>query len=323
MEQLFFYLLGASVLALCLFAATTLQRLNKSLKQTLFQETHTSNSVTRLQTAIGWGNIVVTLISIIVILGLVMLYMRTIPKKYTPLVSAGTDKAAIVEETPKAISNTLDLATAVVLTDEPSLKAGAETFKNSCAACHGQAGEGIVGPNFTDNFWIHGGEFKDLCKVIVEGVPDKGMIAWAGQLSGDQIKQVASYILSLEGSTPPNQKAAQGTKFERKETIPFAIRPTAVAAAKIPSIPLKGDKKKGEILFNGTLGCGHCHGTGSVGHVDNRNLRALKKRYAGDAQKVYDTVMEIGRMGTAMPPWGHLSMTQKQDIKTFIFSIQE
>ncbi len=322
MEQLFFYLIGGGILATCLFAATTLKRLNNSLKQGTFQDANTLSSVPRLQASIGWGNITFILISSIVALGLGNMYMRTNAKKTTPSVSEATETAK-AEKTPKNVSNTLDLATATVLTGEIALKAGGEIFKNLCAACHGQAGEGIVGPNFADNFWIHGGEFKDLCKVIVEGVPDKGMIAWAGQLSGDQIKQVASYILSLEGSTPPNQKAAQGTKFERKEAIAFATRPTAVATVKIPSIPLKGDKKKGEVLFNGTLGCGHCHGTGSIGHVDNRNLRALKKRYAGDAQKVYDTVMEIGRMGTAMPPWGHLSLVQKQDIKTFIFSIQE
>jgi mono/diheme cytochrome c family protein len=322
MEQLFFYLIGAGILATCLFTATTLKSLNTTLKQDSFQGTNTLSSVPRLQAAIGWGNIAFILISSIVGFGLVTLYMRTHAKNNPQPVSE-IAKATIAEATPKPIGNTLNLATATILTDEPALKAGAETFKNLCASCHGQAGEGNIGPNFTDNFWIHGSEFKDLCKTIVEGVPDKGMISWVGQLSGDQIKQVASYILSLEGSNPPNQKAAQGTKFERKEPIAFAIRPTAVAAAKIPSIPLKGDKKKGATLFNATLGCGHCHGTGSVGHVDNRNLRALKKRYSGDAQKVYDTVMEIGRMGTAMPPWGHLSLVQKQDIKTFIFSIQE
>jgi mono/diheme cytochrome c family protein len=257
-------------------------------------------------------------IGAIAVFGLVSITMCTQSKK-----ESETKKNAITKETSKPEPNKLDLATATVLTDEASLKAGAETFKNFCAACHGQAGEGLVGPNFTDNFWQHGGEFKDLCKIIVEGVPEKGMISWVGQLSGDQIKQVSSYILSLEGSTPPNQKAAQGTKFERKESIPFAIRPATIATANIPAIPLKGNKEKGQVLFNATLGCGHCHGPDAVGHVDNRNLLALKKRYGGDAQKVYDAAMENGRMGTAMPPWPHITMKQKQDIKAFIFSIQE
>lgn len=323
MEQILLYLLGASVLSVCLFAIVTLKRLNKSLTHDNFQETNKLSSLPRLQTSIGWGNMAFLLISSVVVIGLGAFYMKNNAPKNTPSVSDVAKAETKAEETLKPTGAALDLATATVLTDEPSLKAGAETFKNLCAACHGQAGEGSIGPNFADNFWIHGGEFKDLCKVIVEGVPEKGMISWAGQLSGDQIKQVASYILSLEGSTPPNQKAAQGTKFERKEPIAFATRPTAVATVNIPNIPMKGNKKQGQKLFDGMLGCSHCHGTGAVGHVDNRNLRALKKRYSGDAQKVYDTVMEIGRLGTAMPPWGHLTMAQKQDIKTFIFSIQE
>jgi mono/diheme cytochrome c family protein len=228
-----------------------------------------------------------------------------------------------VKETSKPVSKHLDLATATVLTDEPSLKAGAETFKNLCSACHGQSGEGLVGPNFTDNSWIHGGEFKDLCKVIVNGVPEKGMISWEGQLSGDKIRQVASYILSLEGSTPPNPKAAQGKKFERKEKIAFAINVTKVAEVDIPKIAMKGNIEKGTVLFNASLGCGHCHGPDGVGHVDNRNLRALKKRHAENAKKVFDTAIQLGRTGTAMPPWAHISMTQKEDIKAYIFSIQD
>lgn len=229
-----------------------------------------------------------------------------------------------VKETSKPVSNHLDLVTATVLTDEASLNAGAETFKNLCSTCHGQSGEGLVGPNFTDNSWIHGGDFKDLCKVIVNGVPEKGMIAWAGQLSGEQIRQVASYILSLEGSTPPNPKAAQGKKYERKEIIAFAIRPISnVSTAEIPKIAMKGNIQKGKVLFNATLGCGHCHGPDGVGHVDNRNLRALKKRHTENAKKVFDTAIQLGRTGTAMPPWAHISMTQKEDIKAYIFSIQD
>jgi mono/diheme cytochrome c family protein len=228
-----------------------------------------------------------------------------------------------VKEISKPATKHLDLETATVLTDEASLKAGAETYKNLCSACHGASGEGLVGPNFTDNSWIHGGEFKDLCKVIVNGVPEKGMIAWAGQLSGVQISQVASYILSLEGNTPPNPKVAQGKKIERKEKIAFATNTANVAEVDIPKIAMKGNIEKGKVLFNGSLGCGHCHGPNGVGHVDNRNLKGLKDRYKADAKKVFDTAIHLGRAGTAMPPWAHISMTQKEDIKAYIFSIQD
>jgi mono/diheme cytochrome c family protein len=228
-----------------------------------------------------------------------------------------------VKETSKPATKHLDLATATVLTDEASLKAGAETYKNLCSACHGQSGEGLVGPNFTDNSWIHGGEFKDLCKIIVNGVPEKGMISWEGQLSGEQISQVASYILSMEGNKVSNPKAAQGTIFERKEKIAFATNTANVAEVDIPKIAMKGNIEKGKVLFNGSLGCGHCHGPDGVGHVDNRNLKGLKDRYKTDAKKVFDTAIHLGRAGTAMPPWAHISMTQKEDIKAYIFSIQD
>ena len=99
----------------------------------------------------------------------------------------------------------------MTIVSESSLVAEGELiFKNSCAACHGQLGEGGVGPNFTDDYWIHGGGIKDLFKTIKYGVPEKGMISWQSQLKPGDMQNVASYILSLRGTNPPNQKEAQG-----------------------------------------------------------------------------------------------------------------
>jgi cytochrome c oxidase cbb3-type subunit 3 len=80
----------------------------------------------------------------------------------------------------------------------------------NCAACHGQKGEGVVGPNLTDAYWIHGGGIKNVFKTIKYGVPAKGMIAWETQLSPSQIQKVASYVLTLQGTNPPNGKAPEG-----------------------------------------------------------------------------------------------------------------
>ena len=318
MEHYMLYTFGGIILLICLFAVSTLRQLNKSLPQLEHSQQTLTPSISRLRLSISVGNIALLVISSVIVFGLIWQNRPT--KSQAPPSVSEAEKA---DETPKPTGAPLDLVTATVLTDEASLKAGGERFKNLCAACHGQSGEGLVGPNFCDNNWIHGGDFKDVCKTIAEGVPEKGMIAWSAQLSGIEIKEVASYILSLEGSAPPNQKAPQGEKFDRKDIIPFAIKPATMAAVNIPKIALKGNKKHGESLFNGVLGCAHCHGSNSEGHVDNRNLRNMKTRYAKDAQKVYDTVMEIGRLGTAMPPWAHLTMEEKQDIKTFIFSIQQ
>jgi cytochrome c oxidase cbb3-type subunit 3 len=107
-------------------------------------------------------------------------------------------------------------AAAAPMTQEQILAAGKVTFDKICYVCHGKFGEGLVGPNFTDDYWIHGNRPEDLKKIIVDGVIDKGMISYKSQLSNKQIDQVIAYILSLHGTNPPNQKAPQGVKVEKK-----------------------------------------------------------------------------------------------------------
>lgn len=104
--------------------------------------------------------------------------------------------------------------TVTVLTDVGALAAGKDIFDKNCSACHGFGGEGLVGPNFTDDNWIHGGSIKNIYRTIVEGVPEKGMISWKSQLSPNQIQEVASYIRSLRGTNPPNQKGPEGEKWD-------------------------------------------------------------------------------------------------------------
>jgi len=102
------------------------------------------------------------------------------------------------------------------MTQEQILAGGKTTFDKICYVCHGKFGEGLVGPNFTDDYWINGNRPEDLKKVIVDGVIDKGMLSYKSQLSNKQIDQVIAYILSLHGTNPPNQKAPQGVRVENK-----------------------------------------------------------------------------------------------------------
>lgn len=99
------------------------------------------------------------------------------------------------------------------LTDASGISAGKTIFDQNCAVCHGKGGEGLVGPNLTDEFWIHGGGIKNVFKVVKVGVPEKGMIAWQDQLNPLQIQQVSSYILTLAGTNPAGAKPAQGEKW--------------------------------------------------------------------------------------------------------------
>ncbi|WP_375586413.1 cbb3-type cytochrome c oxidase N-terminal domain-containing protein [Cyclobacterium xiamenense] len=95
----------------------------------------------------------------------------------------------------------------------PSIEAGKELYTGNCAACHAMDGGGGVGPNLTDEYWIHGGDIKDVFTVVKYGVVEKGMIPWQDQLSPEQMQQVASYVLTLQGTTPANPKEPQGEKY--------------------------------------------------------------------------------------------------------------
>lgn len=101
----------------------------------------------------------------------------------------------------------------VQLKDEASLKEGREIFQKFCISCHGPQAGGLVGPNLTDEFWIHGGGIKSVYTTIKKGVPGKGMISWELVFSQRQIQSIGSYVLSLQGTNPPGGKSPEGTKY--------------------------------------------------------------------------------------------------------------
>ncbi len=103
-----------------------------------------------------------------------------------------------------------DTTTYVALTDEESIAAGKKIFTQNCVSCHGTFGEGGIGPNLTDDYWLHGAGMTNVTKSVMYGYPSKGMISWRGFLKPEQILQVASYVLTLRGTNPPNPKAPQG-----------------------------------------------------------------------------------------------------------------
>ena len=108
------------------------------------------------------------------------------------------------------VGASMDENSVTQLTDGAILGQGKTIFQEKCTACHGAEGGGSVGPNLTDEYWLHGGGVKNLFKVIKYGVPEKGMISWEKQLSPTDIQKVASYVLSLKGTKPTNPKEPQG-----------------------------------------------------------------------------------------------------------------
>ena len=120
----------------------------------------------------------------------------------------------------------------VVMLDAAGIAAGQAAYITNCAACHGKLGEGTVGPNLTDDYWLHGGKINDVFKTIKYGVPEKGMRAWQEDLSPVKIAQVASFIKSIHGSNPPNAKEKQGEPYT-EEAAP-AAKPASDSAAAAP-----------------------------------------------------------------------------------------
>jgi cytochrome c oxidase cbb3-type subunit 3 len=109
-------------------------------------------------------------------------------------------------------ANSVDENTVTLLTDASMLANGKNTFIANCATCHGELGEGKIGPNLTDEFWIHGGSIKDIFTTVKYGVANK-MIPWQDQLLPSEMSEVASYVASLKGSNPPNALAPQGELY--------------------------------------------------------------------------------------------------------------
>ncbi|MFN1834496.1 cbb3-type cytochrome c oxidase N-terminal domain-containing protein [Balneola sp. MJW-20] len=99
------------------------------------------------------------------------------------------------------------------LQDQDRIAEGKELFMgtgNLCFTCHGSSGEGLVGPNLTDNLWIHGCSAEEIANSIITGYPDKGMVAYGSgaPISNEKVQSLVSYIVSIQGSNPPNPKPA-------------------------------------------------------------------------------------------------------------------
>lgn len=142
-----------------------------------------------------------------------MFVSETLPTQLQEL-QAANDKAAIAKAAYlKNAANNVDENT-VTLVDEAGVTAGKALYAANCVACHGDAGQGnAVGPNLTDDYWIHKGSLKDIFYTIKYGWPEKGMKSWKEDFSPVQIAQLSSYVKGLHGTNPPGAKEKQGEPY--------------------------------------------------------------------------------------------------------------
>ncbi len=144
--------------------------------------------------------------------------------------AAEESKAAMAET-----GDVIDENNVTLLTDEASLEGGKAIYDANCAACHKPDGGGSVGPNLTDEYWIHGGGIKNVFKTITHGVPEKGMISWESMLSPKKRQEVASYILvKLQGTNPADAKEPQGEIWKEAATENSSNTEQADTTAAVP-----------------------------------------------------------------------------------------
>ena len=163
--------------------------------------------------------------------------------------------------------------------DSALLSDGKSKYDMFCVQCHGQFGEGLIGPNLTDDYWLHGNDLNDVTRIIKDGVPEKGMLAWAQIMSTQEINQVALYVKSFSGEKVPNPKAPEGKRYSPDGVEVSGEIWKAPNDAVLAGLPMNGDAAKGQKLFNGTFGCAHCHGQDISNVTDNRDLKRMRNRY--------------------------------------------
>jgi cytochrome c oxidase cbb3-type subunit 3 len=101
--------------------------------------------------------------------------------------------------------------------DPAKVEAGHAVFAKQCVPCHRADAGGSIGPNLTDEYWIHGGRPTEIYHTVSHGVLEKGMPSWGQILKPDEVRDVVAYVLTLKDTHPANPKAPQGTKVEEDE----------------------------------------------------------------------------------------------------------
>lgn len=133
---------------------------------------------------------------------------QTVAEEYAAVMQEYEEKMATQDPEEALALNESTLS--LLMSQDAQLQAGAKAFQTYCVACHAEKGQGQIGPNLTDDFWIHGdGSLMAIRKVITEGVLEKGMPSWSVQLSPEQLSQVAAYVGTLRSTNVPG-KAPEG-----------------------------------------------------------------------------------------------------------------
>ncbi|MEY4113356.1 MAG: hypothetical protein RLZ76_49 [Bacteroidota bacterium] len=120
----------------------------------------------------------------------------------------------------------------LTLADADGIAAGKALYTQSCVACHAPDGGGGIGPNLTDNYWIHGGKLSEIYKTIKIGYPEKGMQSWQSMYSPVQMRNLASFVQSLKGAKTANPKEPQGDLMQEEAAATAPVDSSSAKAVK-------------------------------------------------------------------------------------------
>jgi cytochrome c oxidase cbb3-type subunit III len=130
------------------------------------------------------------------------------------LASAEAEKKKLLASNPQAA---IDPEKLVFSADAEIVSRGEKIYMINCVACHRKDGGGnTIGPNLTDNYWLHGGNVKNVFTTVNNGLVEKGMPAWGKTMSPGDVRDVTFFVLSLQGTNPADAKAPQGEMTEQQ-----------------------------------------------------------------------------------------------------------
>ncbi len=198
-----------------------------------------------------------------------------------------------------------DLEKRAVADSSPeALALGAEVYQGNCLACHGAELKGGIGPNLTDDVWVHGGDFDAVSTTITQGVGAKGMPAWGPILGPKKVAAVASFVLS---------------KYEAGQAAPDPAATTAAAPAPTDGAPLEGDAllARGEEVF--AANCVACHQADMTGGI-GPNLVDAEWIHGGSLADITKVVTE-GVPAKGMLTWKGVLADQDIDaVSAYVFA---
>ncbi len=277
-----------------------------------------------------------------IVFAVVYIIRFAVLKDYTQIDELNTEykQAEIaIAEYKKTATDLIDFNSVELLTETADLNKGKTIFESNCVACHKADGGGGIGPNLTDNHWILGGGIKNVFHTITEGGRDgKGMIAWKTSLKPGEIARVASYVISLQGTTPATPKEAQGDIVwpEGSATATSENTDNAEAVEQSPSdeedtttsdeestaklLTSKADLSAGKKIFGDF--CVACHKADAGGLV-GPNLTDKNWVLGGGIKNITHTIANGGRKGKGMIAWkGSLKPEQINQVASYIISLQ-